>query len=51
MDKTSEKNIMTRVEEKDPELAEEIRQLMFIFDDLVFVDARNRFHGRQNIRE
>lgn len=40
MDKNSEKNIMSRVEEKDPELAEEIRKLMFVFEDLVFVDDR-----------
>ncbi len=40
MDKNSEKNIMARVEEKDPELAEEIRKLMFVFEDLVFVDDR-----------
>jgi flagellar motor switch protein FliG len=38
MDKNSEKNIMSRVEEKDPELAEEIRKLMFVFEDLVHVD-------------
>lgn len=38
MDKNSEKNIMSRVEEKDPELAEEIRKLMFVFEDIVFVD-------------
>lgn len=40
MDKNNEKNIMSRVEEKDPELAEEIRKLMFVFEDLVFVDDR-----------
>ncbi len=40
MDKTSEKNIMARVEEKDPELAEEIRKLMFVFEDVIFVDDR-----------
>ncbi|HXH31222.1 MAG TPA: flagellar motor switch protein FliG [Bacteriovoracaceae bacterium] len=40
MDKTSEKNIMARVEEKDPELAEEIRKLMFVFEDIVYVDDR-----------
>jgi flagellar motor switch protein FliG len=40
MDKNSEKNIMARVEEKDPELAEEIRKLMFVFEDLIFVDDR-----------
>lgn len=45
MDKNSEKNIMARVEEKDPELAEEIRKLMFVFEDLVHVDEK----GIQNI--
>jgi flagellar motor switch protein FliG len=40
MDKSSEKNIMARVEEKDPELAEEIRKLMFVFEDVIFVDDR-----------
>jgi flagellar motor switch protein FliG len=40
MDKNSEKNIMARVEEKDPELAEEIRKLMFVFEDVIFVDDR-----------
>ena len=40
MDKTTEKNIMARVEEKDPELAEEIRKLMFVFEDVVYVDDR-----------
>lgn len=38
MDKNTEKNIMSRVEEKDPELADEIRKLMFVFEDLIFVD-------------
>ena len=40
MDKNSEKNIMARVEEKDPELAEEIRKLMFVFEDLIYVDDK-----------
>jgi flagellar motor switch protein FliG len=40
MDKNSEKQIMSRVEEKDPDLAEEIRKLMFVFEDLVFVDDK-----------
>jgi flagellar motor switch protein FliG len=40
MDKNSEKNIMARVEEKDPELDEEIRKLMFVFEDIIFVDDR-----------
>ena len=38
MDKGAEKAIMSRVEEKDPLLAEEIRKLMFIFDDIVKID-------------
>lgn len=45
MDKNSEKNIMSRVEEKDPELAEEIRKLMFVFEDVTFVDDK----GIQNL--
>ncbi|MBF0362648.1 MAG: flagellar motor switch protein FliG [Oligoflexia bacterium] len=45
MDKNTEKNVMARVEEKDPELAEEIRKLMFVFEDLVYVDDR----GIQNL--
>jgi flagellar motor switch protein FliG len=40
MDKGAEKAIMSRVEEKDPLLAEEIRKLMFIFDDLIKIDDR-----------
>lgn len=40
MDKTSEQNIMSRVEEKDPQLAEEIRKLMFVFEDIALIDDR-----------
>ena len=40
MDKNTEKNLMWRVEEKDPELAEEIRKLMFVFEDIIYVDDR-----------
>jgi flagellar motor switch protein FliG len=45
MDKNTEKSIMSRVEEKDPELAEEIRKLMFTFEDLLYVDDK----GIQNL--
>ncbi len=31
---------MARVEEKDAELAEEIRKLMFVFEDLIYVDDK-----------
>lgn len=40
MDKNTEKSIMSRVEERDPLLAEEIRKLMFIFDDIVKIDDK-----------
>lgn len=40
MDKSSEQNIMARVEEKAPELAEEIRKLMFVFEDIQFIDDK-----------
>ncbi len=40
MDKTSEQNIMARVEEKEPQLAEEIRKLMFVFEDILYIDDR-----------
>lgn len=45
MDKNSEKNVMSRVEERDPELAEEIWKLMFVFEDLIHVDDK----GIQNL--
>jgi len=40
MDKATEEQILDNLEERDPELAEQIRQLMFVFDDLVKVDDR-----------
>ena len=40
MDKNAEQAIMAKVEEKDPLLAEEIRKLMFVFDDLIKVDDK-----------
>ena len=40
MDKNTEKAIMSRIEEKDPILAEEIRKLMFVFEDIVKIDDR-----------
>lgn len=40
MDKNTEKSIMSRIEEKDPLLAEEIRKLMFVFEDIVKIDDR-----------
>jgi flagellar motor switch protein FliG len=40
VDKNTEEQIFTRLEEDDPELAEQIRQLMFVFEDLINVDDR-----------
>jgi flagellar motor switch protein FliG len=40
IDRTTESSILAKIEETDPKLAEDIRQLMFIFDDLVLVGDR-----------
>lgn len=40
LDKNTEAGIMEVIEENDPDLAEEIRKLMFTFDDLINVDDR-----------
>ncbi len=38
IDRATEKKIMAKLQEADPELAEEIGRLMFTFDDIVHVD-------------
>lgn len=40
LDKASETRILATIEESNPELAEEIRELMFTFEDLVLIDSR-----------
>lgn len=40
MDKNTEGSIMTRLEERNPNLAEDIRRLMFVFEDIVKIDDR-----------
>lgn len=40
MDKATEETILDNLEERDPDLAEQIRQLMFVFDDLVKIDDK-----------
>jgi flagellar motor switch protein FliG len=40
MDKTTSEQILDNFEERDPDMAEQIRQLMFVFDDLVKIDDR-----------
>ncbi|MFH1700035.1 MAG: flagellar motor switch protein FliG [Candidatus Zixiibacteriota bacterium] len=37
---TSEKNILYAIEAEDPDLAAEIKNMMFIFDDIVLLDDR-----------
>lgn len=38
IERATEKTIMADLEERDPELADEIARLMFTFDDVIFVD-------------
>jgi len=38
MDKSTESRILATIEESNPDLAEQIRELMFTFEDLVMVD-------------
>lgn len=40
VDRGTEKNILEELEEEDPELAEEIRQRMFVFEDIVMLSDR-----------
>lgn len=40
-DRTTEKAIMESLEENEPELAEDVRELMFVFEDLVALDDRS----------
>jgi flagellar motor switch protein FliG len=40
LDKATAEQILDNFEERDPDLAEQIRQLMFVFDDLVKIDER-----------
>jgi len=38
IERSTEKTIMADLEERDPELADEIARLMFTFDDIIYVD-------------
>ncbi len=38
--KSTEKNILSKMEESDPELASEIKSLMFTFEDIALIDDR-----------
>lgn len=41
VDRGTEKTIMEALEVQDPELAEEIKKLMFVFEDVVMIDDRS----------
>ena len=40
VDRSTEKSIIESLEEEDPELAEEIKKRMFVFEDIVMLDDR-----------
>ena len=41
VDRSTEKTIIETLEEDDPELAEEIKKRMFVFEDIVLLDDRS----------
>lgn len=41
IDTTAEKNILAGLEAEDPDLAAEIKNMMFVFDDLILLDDRS----------
>lgn len=41
VDRGTEKSILENLEEEEPELAEEIKKLMFVFEDVVLLDDRS----------
>ena len=41
VDRSTEKSILETLEEQNPELAEEIKRLMFTFDDIIGLDDRS----------
>jgi flagellar motor switch protein FliG len=41
VDRTSEKQIIEALEGEDPELAEEIKKRMFVFEDIVMIDDKS----------
>src|SRR5699024_6948331 len=41
VDRSTERTILDELERKDPELAEEIKKRMFVFEDIVILDNRS----------
>jgi flagellar motor switch protein FliG len=48
-DRTAEKKILAELEETDPQLAEDIRNEMFVFDDVVSLDDRTLQRVLRNV--
>ncbi|RYZ90725.1 MAG: flagellar motor switch protein FliG, partial [Proteobacteria bacterium] len=46
----SEEQILDNLEERNPELAEQIRQLMFVFDDLAKLDDKGMQEMIKNVK-
>jgi len=40
LDRSTEKTVMEKLEEENPELADDIKRLMFVFDDILLLDDR-----------
>lgn len=40
-DRSTEKNILDTLQQEEPELANEIKQRMFVFDDIAYIDNRS----------
>jgi len=41
VDRTTERTILETLEEQNPELADEVRRMMFLFEDIIMLDDRN----------
>ena len=41
VDRTTERTIVETLEEQNPELADEVRRMMFVFEDIVVLDDRS----------
>jgi len=41
LDRSTEKTVMEKLEEDNPELADDIKRLMFVFDDVMLLDDRS----------
>ena len=49
VDKATETRILSTIEESNPDLAEEIRELMFTFEDLSVIDAKQMQTGLKDV--